>query len=102
MSRYIPIPLRPVADSGQFKVAESTDPYEGIAVTLSTPGHDGLAAMGRAFVEEFALIGWSRQRIARMFRVPHYAAAHAVYKAKGPDFVAQMIDDVLGPESEEA
>ena len=63
-------PEIPLVDvSGRNKAAEPTDPYVATAVSLSTPGYDGIAAMGRAFVEEFALMGWPRERIARMFTI---------------------------------
>jgi hypothetical protein len=91
-----PSPFNPA--SGREKVAEATDPYIATAVALDTPGHDGAAAMTRTFIEEFARLGWSRERIQRMFRIPRYVAAHAVYRARGPAFVAAMIEDVLGPE----
>jgi hypothetical protein len=98
-----PTPVPPA--SGLEKAAEPTDPYVATAVALDTPGHDGAAAMTRTFIEEFARLGWSRQRIQRMFRIPRYVAANAVYRARGPEFVAAMIEDVLGPvpaEDEEA
>ncbi len=98
MTRPFPLPLHPVADSGRAKVAEPTDPYEAVAVGVSTPGYDGAAAMARVFVEEFARLGWDRARIARMFRVPRYVGPHAVYRARGAAFVAALLDDVLGPE----
>ncbi len=91
----LPTPLRPT--SGRSKAAEPTDPYLATAVTLHTPGHDGTAAMTRTFIEEFARLGWSRDRIGRMFRIQRYVAAHAVYQARGPEFVEAMIEDVLGP-----
>ncbi len=93
--RIVPIDI--IAESGSSKSAEPTDPYEAIAVAIPTPGYDGTAAMARVFVEEFALMGWSRQRLERMFRIPRYVAAHRVYLERGPDFVASLIDDVLGP-----
>ena len=93
--RRIPLDIR--IESGSMKATEPTDPFVGTAVGLSTPGHDGLAAMGRAFVEEFALMGWSRERLERMFRTPRYVAAHAVYQQRGPEFVRSLINDVLGP-----
>lgn len=93
--RWVPIEM--AVESGEAKQAEATDPYDATAVFLHTPGYDGLAAMGRAFVEEFALLGWSRERVERMFRMPRYVAAHAVYLKRGPAFVTELIDDVLGP-----
>jgi len=87
----------PLVDiTGRNKIAEGTDPYVATAVTLATPGYDGMAAMARAFVEEFAMVGWSRARITRMFANPRYAAAHAVYRARGPEFVEALLEDVLG------
>ena len=83
--------------SGASKQAEASDPYVATAMSFQTPGYDGLGAMGRAFVEEFALMGWSRDRIARMFAVPRFAAAHAVYRQRGPAYVQQLIAEVLGP-----
>ncbi len=88
----------PLVDTtGRNKAAEPSDPYIATAVSLSTPGYDGLAAMARTFVEEFALMGWPRERIAKMFTIPRFAAAHAVYTQQGPAFVERLIDEVLGP-----
>ena len=81
-------------------MAESTDPYIATVMAIPTPGYDGVAEMARTFVEEFALMGWSRERIARMFRIPRYAGAYAVLQARGPEFVTALIEDVLGPEGE--
>ena len=94
------VPVEIIGVSGASKEAEPTDPYLATAVGLPTPGYDGIAAMGRAFVEEFALMGWSRQRLERMFRMPRYVAAHTVYRQHGPAYVTALINDVLGPPTE--
>ncbi len=94
----VEIPLVPAAAAeGRNKVAEPSDPFMATAVSISTPGYDGLAAMGRAFVEEFAMLGWSRERIARMFAMSRFAAAYAVDRARGPEFIDELITQVLGP-----
>ena len=93
----LPMPKRAIVSSGRLKAAEATDPYVAVAVELTTPGRDGTAEMARIFVEEFARIGWSRDRISRMFRKPRYVAAHSVYLARGPEFIAGLIAEVLGP-----
>ena len=83
----LPLPVRhdPGREvDGSAKAVEAADPYQATVVALSTPGHDGGAAMARTFVEEFARMGWPRERIARMFRISRYVAAHAVYRARGP------------------
>ena len=88
------IPL--IATSGRQKVAEPTDPLIAIAVSVPTPGYDGMAAMARTFVEEFALMGWPRGRIARMFSRPTFVGPYAVYRARGSEFVESLIEEVFG------
>jgi hypothetical protein len=95
----LPMPTKAIIPSGHLKAAEATDPYIASAIEFSTPDHDGTAAMARTFVEEFARIGWSRDRIKAMFRKPRYVAAHHVYQTRGPEFVTKIIDEVLGPET---
>ncbi len=90
------VPVELVAPSGRRKQAEATDPFLATAVSLSTPGHDGIAAMGRTFVEEFAMLGWPRERVARLFRVNRYAGTRAVLEALGEQGVADLIDEVFG------
>ncbi len=91
------IPIELVASHGARKAAEASDPYIATAVAIDTPGYDGMAAMARTFVEEFALTGWSREHIAHMFSRPQFAAAYAVYRARGAGFVDELILEVLGP-----
>ena len=84
------------------KAAEAADPFEAVAVRIPTPaGYDGMREMARCFVEEYALMGWPRERIMRLFEQPRYTAAHAVYEERGAAFVQELIDDVLGPGHEE-
>jgi len=90
------VPLELVGRSGSAKQAEATDPFVPTAVSLATPGHDGVKAMGRTYVEEFAMLGWPRERVARMFTVRRYAAAAAVMQALGEDGVEALITEVFG------
>jgi len=91
------VPIEVVSPSGRAKQVEATDPFVATAVSLVTPGHDGIRAMGRTFVEEFAMLGWRRERVARMFMMPQYAGAAAVMQVLGEDGVARLIDEVFGP-----
>ena len=81
---------------------EPTDPLEPVAVAIATPGYDGTDAMARCFVEEFALMGWPAERIFKLFTLPTFAASHAVYCERGPDYVHRLIADVFGHEYREA
>jgi hypothetical protein len=78
------------------KGAEAEDPFEATAVFVDDPpGYDGVAAMARAFIEEYAMMGWSRERILRLFQDPRYAGTHAVYHQRGEAFIHSLLDDVL-------
>jgi hypothetical protein len=79
------------------KAAEASDPFEAHAVMVDCPpGYDGMGEMARAFVEEFAMLGWSRERILRLFLNPRYAGTHAVYHERGEAYVERLLDEVLG------
>ncbi len=78
------------------KEFESDDPWELVGVLVPTaPGEDATGEMARALVEEFALMGYSPERLLRLFETPFYAGAHAIYRARGEAFVRQTIDKVL-------
>ncbi|MDP2662422.1 MAG: hypothetical protein Q8R28_17015 [Dehalococcoidia bacterium] len=78
------------------KEFESDDPWEIVGVVVPTaPGEDATGEMARALVEEFALMGYSPERLLRLFETPFYAGAHAIYRARGEAFVRQTIDAVL-------
>ena len=78
------------------KEFEPEDPLEPVAVALDTPGHDGMEAMARCFVEEFALMGWPPARIFRLFTIPEYAASYSIFQERGEQYVRSIIRSVFG------
>lgn len=83
----------------QDKTFEADDPFELVGTTY--PVHDGEAAdreMTRCFVEEYALMGWSAERIRGLFESPVYTGTHAVLVRRGRGFVDSVIAEVLGGE----
>jgi hypothetical protein len=78
------------------KEFEAEDPLEPVAVALDTPGHDGVEAMARCFIEEFALMGWPPARIYKLFTIPEYAASFSVMQDRGEEYVKSMIASVFG------
>ena len=76
--------------------AKEDDPFEAMAVFVDGPVvYDGVAAMARAFIEEYAMMGWDRDRIMRLFLNPRFAGTHAVYHQRGEAFIQGLLDDVL-------
>lgn len=77
---------------------ESDDPFLMVGVVVPTaPDQDSTAEMARAFVEEFALMGYRADRLLRLFKNPLYMGAHLIYRQRGEEFVRQIIDQVLNP-----
>jgi hypothetical protein len=75
---------------------EPEDPFQPVAVQLETPGYDGLEAMARCFVEEYALLGWPPEKVFRLFTIPEFAGSHSVLLQRGPEFVRSLIESVYG------
>jgi hypothetical protein len=77
---------------GSEKKPEQDDPYELVGNTV--PGGD-TTLMAECLVEEFALLGWEKPDITRMFYNPFYQAAHLYYQTHGKTAVQHLVDRVL-------
>ncbi len=92
---------RRAAAHGRDKEPEHDDPYEIVGVRFALPeGVDGDREMARCFVEEFALMGWSPDRIRSLFANPQYAGAHDLVRRRGQGIVDEAIATVFGAVSE--
>ena len=81
------------------KHLEADDPYAFVAARYpAEPGVDAEAVMARCLVEEYALMGASRQKMIQIFRSRSFAGTHAILANRGEAFVQQIIDDVYGVE----
>jgi hypothetical protein len=78
------------------KEFEPEDPFQPVAVALVTPGYDGMQAMARCFVEEFAIMGWPPKRIFRLFTIPEFAGSYSVMQERGEAYVKSIIASVFG------
>ncbi len=76
-----------------MKQLEPEDPMALVGVGLERGPDDGaLTEMARCFVEEYARMGWSGERIMRLFRNPFYRGPHQIFRMKGEDFVRGLIE----------
>ena len=79
-----------------MKPTEAEDPYELVGTILpSPPGYDAQGEMARCFIEEFALMGWTGQRILRLFKNPFYQGPYAIYQTRGEEFVRDIIRQIF-------
>ncbi len=77
------------------KPLEPEDPLALVGVVLERgPDEGALTEMAWCFVEEFARMGWSGERILRLFRNPFYRGPHQILRRKGEDFVRSLIETV--------
>jgi hypothetical protein len=71
------------------------DPMELCMETVAC-GPEADALQAEVFIEEFALMGYSRDFVLRLFKDPHYAGAHRLLLAHGEDWVRDRMRAVLG------
>ncbi len=60
------------------------------------PDDQALTEMAFCFVEEYARIGWSGDRILGLFRNPFYRGPHRILRLKGDEFVRDLIVKAIG------
>ncbi len=70
------------------KPVEPDDPLELVGV--GCPGGDA-EQMARCLVEEYVRLGVSDAQLLALFRSPFYAAAHALYRARGEAWIRGLV-----------
>ncbi len=78
-----------------MKGLEPEDPMALVGVGFDRrPDEEALTEMARCFVEEYARMGWSGERILRVFRNPFYRGPNQILRLKGEDFVRGLTNAV--------
>jgi hypothetical protein len=79
------------------KSLEPGDPFAFTAVAYPVEEQEEAdRAMGRCFIEEFALMGWSADRIRRLFGSGFFAGTHGILERRGEAFVDALIAETFG------
>lgn len=70
------------------------DPFDLVGKRVPVEeGHDNVEEMARCFIEEYLNMGWGEKVILAMFKKPMYQGPHAVYKARGDEYVQRIMDE---------
>ena len=86
---------------GRDKPYEPDDPTELVGVRLPVdPDAAALAEMAQVVAEEYALLGWSRAQVIRLFENPRFAVPHGAYRALGAERIGEIVAGVF-PRMEE-
>lgn len=81
----------------EAKTFEQDDPFELHGIVF--PADEATSReMARCFVEEYALLGFPREAIARLFESPAFHGTRALAQQHGRAFIEQLLDAVFGPE----
>jgi hypothetical protein len=77
------------------KPAEPEDPMALVGVAMDRgPDEESLTEMAWCFAEEYVRMGWSGERILRLFKNPFYRGPYQALQAKGEASVLQIIEAV--------
>lgn len=75
---------------------EEDDPYAFVGIGFPCPDdYDAAEQMARTFIEEYAMMGFSRERILALFRGRQFQGPNAVYRSRGEDYVRSLIEEVF-------
>jgi len=77
------------------KPFEPDDPLALVGVAVPADA-DALDEMARCLVEEYLRDGWEEGRLLALFRSPFYRTPHLIYRARGEEYVRQLIEEVRG------
>src|SRR5215475_9392890 len=77
-----------------YKDPDPSDPNVLVGVMLPAE-KETMQDMAYAFAEEFALLGYDRDGLFRVFQNPFYAGAHQAYRALGEESVRKIIAECL-------
>ena len=77
--------------SPKDKEFDPEDPMELVSVEI--PGGDSDQVL-EDLVQEYLFMGWRPTEILFLFRSPHYAATHQIYRQKGHQYVKERIDQL--------
>lgn len=73
---------------------EPDDPH--VLVGVSLPGdEEATREMAAAFADEFAQMGFDRDRLLRLFANPFYAGAHAARQLLGDVEITRIVEESL-------
>ena len=73
---------------------EPDDPH--VLVGVSLPGDaTAVREMAAAFIDEFAQLGFERERLLQLFENPFYAGAHAALEVLGAAEIAGLVEESM-------
>jgi len=76
------------------KEPDPSDPHALVGVVLPTPSGT-TEEMAYVFAEEFARMGFDRERLMKVFSRPVYAGSHRAFQELGEKRIGEIVDECL-------
>lgn len=77
-----------------YKEPDPTDPNMLVGVELPAAA-DTTKEMAYVFAEEFARMGFNKEKIMRLFSRPFYSGSHRAYQELGAEKTEKIVDECL-------
>ncbi len=76
-----------------YEDPDPTDPMTLHGMAFETDNDQPLREMAACFIEEYIRLGFSADRIVKMFATKGYAGPHLAYQALGQEAIVSLIDE---------
>ena len=73
---------------------DPTDPMTLHGIIVPTDDPDVDREMATTFIEEYMRVGYGRDRILSMFKIPGYVGPYRAYRSLGEEALTRLIDDM--------
>ena len=73
---------------------DPTDPMTLHGVAVETDDPNTMREMASCFIDEYLRMGYTRDRVLSMFRIPQYVGPYMAYESLGKEAIGELIDDI--------
>ncbi len=73
---------------------DPTDPMTLHGVVVETDDPTAMREMAACFIDEYLRMGYTRDRVQSMFRIPQYVGPYMAYESLGEEAIAELIDEI--------
>lgn len=77
-----------------YNAPDPNDPNMLVGVEVPATG-ETIRDMAYVFAEEFARIGFDKEKLIRIFKRPFYAGAHQAYLSLGEEEIEKIVEECL-------
>ena len=73
---------------------DPTDPMTLHGVAVETDDPTAMREMASCFIDEYLRMGFTRDRVLGMFKIPQYIGPYMAYESLGKETITELIDEI--------